>query len=319
MGPVADPEEAASAGSARHASDIGRADERHQLRCLRPARGAGVLRRRPAGAGAGRRRDRAGHPGAAPGASRQRGRACPPPRRVEGAAAPVRARVRGDVLAVRLPGRRRLRFQVPGNRSQGGGDRRAGNPLKTIKLAKQQEGSAMDMPINTFKRAIKEGRQQIGLWSSLSSHISVEILAASGFDWLLIDTEHSPNDLPMVYSQLQAAVGGTAHPIVRPPWNDMVTIKRYLDAGVQTFLIPYVQNAEEARQAVASTHYPPDGIRGFASASRASRFGRVKDYYARAAEEICVLVQIETQEALGHLEEIANVPGVDGVFIGPGD
>ena len=177
----------------------------------------------------------------------------------------------------------------------------------------------MDMPINTFKRAIKEGRQQIGLWSSLSSHISVEILAASGFDWLLIDTEHSPNDLPMVYSQLQAAVGGTAHPIVRPPWNDMVTIKRYLDAGVQTFLIPYVQNVEEARQAVASTRYPPDGIRGFASASRASRFGRVKDYYARAAEETCVLVQIETREALGNLEEIANVPGVDGVFIGPGD
>ena len=114
----------------------------------------------------------------------------------------------------------------------------------------------MDMPINTFKRAIKEGRQQIGLWSSLSSHISVEILAGSGFDWLLIDTEHSPNDLPMVYSQLQAAVGGTAHPVVRVPWNDMVTIKRYLDAGTQTFLIPYVQNEEEARQAVASTPLP---------------------------------------------------------------
>jgi 4-hydroxy-2-oxoheptanedioate aldolase len=175
------------------------------------------------------------------------------------------------------------------------------------------------MPINTFKRAIKEGRQQIGLWSSLSSHISVEILAGSGFDWLLLDTEHSPNDLPMVYSQLQAAVGGTAHPIVRVPWNDMVTIKRYLDAGVQSFLIPYVQNEEEARQAVASTRYPPGGVRGFASASRASRFGRVKDYYARAAEEICVLVQVETREALGNLEAIARVPGVDGVFIGPGD
>jgi 4-hydroxy-2-oxoheptanedioate aldolase len=98
-----------------------------------------------------------------------------------------------------------------------------------------------------------------------------------------------------------------------------VVIKRYLDAGVQTFLIPYVQNAEEARQAVAATRYPPEGVRGFASASRASRFGRVKDYYARASEETCVLVQIETREALGHLEEIAGVPGVDGVFIGPGD
>src|SRR4051794_35158517 len=177
----------------------------------------------------------------------------------------------------------------------------------------------MDMPINTFKRAIKEGRRQIGLWSSLSSNISVEILAGSGFDWLLLDTEHSPNDLPMVYSQLQAAVGGTAHPIVRVPWNDTVVIKRYLDAGVQSFLIPYVQNEEEARRAVAATRYPPDGVRGFASASRASGFGRVKDYYARCHEEICVLVQVETGHALENLEAIARVDGVDGVFIGPGD
>ena len=165
----------------------------------------------------------------------------------------------------------------------------------------------MDLPLNPFKRAIKAGRQQIGLWSSLSSNISVEILAGSGFDWLLIDTEHSPNDLPMVYSQLQAAVGGTAHPVVRVPWNDTVVIKRYLDAGTQTFLIPYVQNAEEARRAVAATRYPPDGVRGFASASRASRFGRVKDYYARASEETCVLVQIETREAL--VQEINDFPG----------
>jgi 4-hydroxy-2-oxoheptanedioate aldolase len=177
----------------------------------------------------------------------------------------------------------------------------------------------MDIPANPFKRAIKAGRQQIGLWSSLSSHLTVEIVAGSGYDWLLLDTEHSPNELPMVHSQLQAATGGTAHPIVRPPWNDMVVIKRYLDIGTQTLLIPYVQTEEEAQNAVAYTRYPPKGVRGFASTSRASRFGRVKDYFTRYEEELCVLVQIETQKGLDNLEAITNVPGVDGVFIGPGD
>jgi 4-hydroxy-2-oxoheptanedioate aldolase len=177
----------------------------------------------------------------------------------------------------------------------------------------------MDLPANPFKRAIKAGRQQIGLWSSLSSHLTVEILAGSGYDWLLLDTEHSPNELPMVHSQLQAATGGTAHPIVRPPWNDMVMIKRFLDIGTQTLLIPYVQTEEEALQAVASTRYPPKGVRGFASASRASRFGRVKEYFNRYEEELCVLVQVETRLSLDNLEAIANVDGVDGVFIGPGD
>lgn len=177
----------------------------------------------------------------------------------------------------------------------------------------------MDLPVNTFKRAIKAGRQQIGLWSSLSSHLTVEVLAGSGFDWLLLDTEHAPNDLPMVLSQLQATSESATHPIVRPPWNDPVVVKRYLDAGVQSFLIPYVQNEAEARAAVAATRYPPRGVRGFAAASRASRYGRVKDYYARCEEELCVLVQVETREALGHLEAIAGVDGVDGVFIGPGD
>ena len=177
----------------------------------------------------------------------------------------------------------------------------------------------MDIPVNTFKRAIKAGRPQIGLWSSLSSHLTVEVLAGAGFDWLLLDTEHAPNDLPMVLSQLQAMTGGTAHPIVRPPWNDTVVVKRYLDAGVQSFLIPYVQDEAEARAAVAATRYPPRGVRGFASASRASRYGRIKDYYARAEKEMCVLVQVETRHALGNLETIAAVDGVDGVFIGPGD
>jgi 4-hydroxy-2-oxoheptanedioate aldolase len=177
----------------------------------------------------------------------------------------------------------------------------------------------VDPIANPFKRAILAGRSQIGLWSSLSSHVTVEILAGAGFDWLLLDQEHSPNELPMVHSQLQAMVGGTAHPVVRPPWNDTVMLKRLLDAGVQSFLIPYVQDEAEARAAVAATRYPPKGVRGFASASRASKFGRVKDYYARCEQEICVLVQVETRHALGNLEAIAGVEGVDGVFIGPGD
>jgi 4-hydroxy-2-oxoheptanedioate aldolase len=177
----------------------------------------------------------------------------------------------------------------------------------------------MDLPVNHFKRAIKAGQLQIGLWSSLSSNISVEVLAGSGFDWLLLDTEHSPNELPMVHSQLQAAVGGTAHPIVRPDWNDTVLIKRYLDIGVQTLLIPFVQTEEEAQRAVAATRYPPKGVRGYASASRASNFGRIKDYPRGCEDELCVLVQVESQLALDNLEAIAAVEGVDGVFIGPGD
>lgn len=177
----------------------------------------------------------------------------------------------------------------------------------------------MDVLANPFKRAILAGRPQLGLWSSLASNVTVELLAGAGFDWLLLDTEHSANEPPMVLSQLQAATGGTAHPIVRPAWNDPVLIKRLLDIGVQSFLIPYVQNAAEARAAVAATRYPPRGVRGFASAARASRYGRVKDYYARCEAEICVLVQVETRQALDEIEAIAAVEGVDGVFIGPGD
>src|SRR6186997_1635361 len=177
----------------------------------------------------------------------------------------------------------------------------------------------MDLPLNSFKRAIKSGQPQIGIWSSLASNVSVEVLAGAGFDWVLLDTEHAANEVPMVLSQLQAAVGGTAHPIVRPAWNDAVLIKRFLDVGVQTFLIPYVQNADEAKKAVAATRYPPRGIRGFATATRASRFGRIKDYHRRFEEELCVLVQVETRTALQNLESIAAVDGVDGVFIGPGD
>ena len=177
----------------------------------------------------------------------------------------------------------------------------------------------MDLPQNPFKRALKTGKVQIGLWSSLSSNYSVEVIAGAGFDWLLLDQEHSPNDLESVLSQLQAAAAYSSHPVVRVPWNDMVTIKRMLDAGAQSLLIPYVCNAEEAKAAVSYTRYPPAGVRGVAGTTRATRFGRVKDYAKRAHEEICVLVQVETEEALKNIESICAVDGVDGVFIGPAD
>jgi 4-hydroxy-2-oxoheptanedioate aldolase len=177
----------------------------------------------------------------------------------------------------------------------------------------------MELPVNAFKKALKEGKQQIGLWSSLGSNMVAEGIAHSGFDWILLDTEHSPNELPSLVSQLQAMKGGTATPIVRPAWNDAVLVKRLLDIGVQSLLFPFVQTPEEAKRAVAATRYPPQGIRGVATTARASNFGRVKDYLKKANDEICVLVQVETMEAIGRLREIASVEGVDGVFIGPSD
>ena len=177
----------------------------------------------------------------------------------------------------------------------------------------------MELPRNTFKRALAEGRQQIGLWSSLSSNYTVEVIAGAGYDWILLDMEHSPNDLESLLSQLQAAAPYPAHPVVRVPWNDIVTIKRVLDVGAQTILIPYVSTVAEAKAAVAATRYPPAGVRGVAGTTRASRFGRVQGYAKKAHEEICVLVQVETRQALDSLEAICAVEGVDGVFIGPAD
>jgi 2-keto-3-deoxy-L-rhamnonate aldolase RhmA len=175
------------------------------------------------------------------------------------------------------------------------------------------------LPPNRFKRGLASGTPQIGLWLGLCSPVAAEIAASAGFDWLLIDMEHSPNDLGDVVHQMRATVGGTAEPIVRVPWNEPVLVKRLLDAGARSFLFPFVQSAEEARRAVAATRYPPAGIRGFAGTTRANFYGRVPDYPKRAAEEICILVQAETRKAVGELEQIAAVDGVDGVFIGPAD
>ncbi|HEY5210123.1 MAG TPA: HpcH/HpaI aldolase/citrate lyase family protein [Stellaceae bacterium] len=177
----------------------------------------------------------------------------------------------------------------------------------------------MDMPRNPFKAALAAGQTQIGIWSSLASNIGAEILSDSGFDWILLDTEHSPNEIPDLVAQLQAVQAGTAAPIVRPAWNDMVLIKRVLDIGAQTILVPYVQNADEARRAVTAIHYPPKGLRGVAGGARASRYGRVTDYLKKADSEVCLLVQVETVSAMAQLDEIAAVDGVEGVFIGPSD
>lgn len=177
----------------------------------------------------------------------------------------------------------------------------------------------MQLPRNKFKEAILAKRPQIGFWSSLCSNIVTEIIAGVGFDWILIDTEHAPNELTGVLSQLQAMTGGTAEAVVRPAWNDTVLLKRFLDIGTQNFLIPYVRTPEEARAAVAATRYPPRGVRGVAVSPRANRYGKVKDYFQKADDEICIIVQIEDRLGLQNIEAIAAVDGIHGLFIGPSD
>lgn len=177
----------------------------------------------------------------------------------------------------------------------------------------------MELPPNPFKRALAEGRQQVGLWASLANPYTAEIVAGAGFDWMVLDGEHSPNDPPIILTQLQAVAPYPVMPVVRIAWNDTVLVKRYLDIGAQTLLVPYVGNAREAASAVAAMRYPTRGMRGVAGITRASRFGRVKDYAKRAEEGLCLLVQVETLEGLENLEAIARTDGVDGVFIGPAD
>jgi 4-hydroxy-2-oxoheptanedioate aldolase len=194
-----------------------------------------------------------------------------------------------------------------------------------VDLSKQQPGG-IDMSQvsrvlapNRFKIALREKKQQIGLWSGLCNNIVAEIIAGSGFDWIVIDIEHAPNEIPGLLSQLQAMEKGTAEPVVRAPWNDAVVIKRILDVGGRSLLIPFVQNAEDARRAVAATRYPPLGIRGVSVAPRANQYGRVPNYHHTAHQEICILLQVETRAALAEIEAIAAVEGVDGIFIGPSD
>ncbi|MEO8627892.1 MAG: aldolase/citrate lyase family protein, partial [Betaproteobacteria bacterium] len=171
----------------------------------------------------------------------------------------------------------------------------------------------MEMPVNRLKQNLKAGKVQTGCWISLASHASAEICASAGFDWVLIDTEHAPNELHSVHHQLHAAAAYPSPVLVRAAWNDMVTIKRLLDVGVQSLLLPYVQNEEEAKRAVASVRYPPRGVRGVSTNSRSNRFGRVPDYFKRADDEICLILQVETRAALSQLEKMAAIDGVDGL------
>lgn len=180
--------------------------------------------------------------------------------------------------------------------------------------------SAAYSPIpNPFRKDLLAGKLQIGCWSSLGSPITTEMLGLCGFDWLLLDAEHAPNDVLSLIPQLMALKDSASAPFVRPPWNDMVTIKRLLDAGFYNFLIPFVQNVEEARAAVAATRYPPEGNRGVSVAHRSNKYGTVKDYQKRVNDNITVVVQIETPAAADQAEAIASVDGVDCLFVGPSD
>lgn len=170
---------------------------------------------------------------------------------------------------------------------------------------------------NTFKRGIASRKTQFGLWSGLCSHIGAEIIADAGFDWLLMDGEHGPVEASGMLPLLQAA--SNSHCCVRVPWNDKVLIKRALDIGAETIFVPFVQNAEEAEAAVSACKYPPHGVRGVAGSTRSSRYSRTNDYIHTADDEICVVVQVETAQAVEEIEKIAAVDGVDGIFIGPAD
>lgn len=172
---------------------------------------------------------------------------------------------------------------------------------------------------NTFKRDLRAGRTLIGCWTSLANPITTEILGLAGFDWLLLDGEHSPNELNSFVLQLMALKDSASAPFVRPQWNDTVLIKRLLDAGFYNFLIPCVESAEEARAAVAATRYPPRGVRGVSVSMRGNRFGTVKDYHQVADDNIVVCVQIESPKAVANIDAICRVEGVDSVFIGPSD
>ncbi len=178
----------------------------------------------------------------------------------------------------------------------------------------------MEFPINLFKQALKEGRPQIGLWATLADAYATEAIAGTGFDWLLIDAEHAPNDLRSVLAQLQAAAPYPVHPIVRPPTGDVVLIKQLLELGAQTLLIPMVESAEQAAAMVAAVRYPPQGVRGVGSGiARSGRWGAIDNYAHQANAQMCVLLQVESRKGLDNLAAIAAVEGVDGVFFGPAD
>lgn len=172
---------------------------------------------------------------------------------------------------------------------------------------------------NSFKRDLLAGKRLIGCWASLSSAISTEVLGLAGFDWLLLDGEHSPNDVISFIPQLMALKDSVSAPIVRPASNNVVEIKRLLDAGFYNFLVPFIETTEQASAAVAATRYPPQGVRGVSVSQRNNRYGTLPDYFKGINAQICVLVQIESRLGVAEASNIAAVPGVDCVFVGPSD
>lgn len=178
----------------------------------------------------------------------------------------------------------------------------------------------MPAPLNTFKQALGEGKTLFGCWMSIAEAYTAEILSASGFDWLLIDGEHSPNDIRSIRDQMTALKGSDSHPVVRVPIGETWVIKQVLDVGAQTILVPMVETADQARALVRACHYPPSGTRGVGySVSRAGGFGQFENYGPTANAQICLLVQVESRIGLENLDDILAVEGVDGVFIGPAD
>ncbi len=172
---------------------------------------------------------------------------------------------------------------------------------------------------NRFRQDLVAGKKLIGCWCSLGSPITTEVMGVAGFDWLLLDGEHAPNDVLSFIPQLMALKDSASAPVVRPQWNDMVVIKRLLDAGFYNFLIPFVESADDARRAVAATRYPPQGVRGVSVSHRSNRYGTVPEYFQAINDNISVIVQIESRKAVAAIDEICAVEGVDCVFIGPSD
>jgi 2-dehydro-3-deoxyglucarate aldolase len=172
---------------------------------------------------------------------------------------------------------------------------------------------------NRFRQDLIAGKRLIGCWASLGSPITTEVLGVAGFDWILLDAEHAPNDVLTLVPQLMALKDSVSAPVVRPPSNEVVVIKRLLDAGFHNFLVPFVESADEARRAVAATRYPPAGVRGVSVSQRSNRYGTVADYFNVVNDNIAVMVQIESRAGVGAVADIAAVDGVDGLFIGPSD
>lgn len=178
----------------------------------------------------------------------------------------------------------------------------------------------MQMPKNEFKRALAAGETQIGLFLGLANSYTAEIIGGTGFDWLLIDGEHGPNDLRSIIEQLQALAPYPVRPVVRTPDHDVARIKQLLDGGAQTLMVPMVETAADAEKLVRAMRYPPNGIRGVGTAmARAARWNGVEGYFGQADQEMCLIVQIESTTGLAGLDAILQVEGVDAVFIGPSD